>query len=377
MKKRLLCGAGLLVLLFAAFALRYNLLHKAAAADGSLPEPPVLSEPVVDFGLSGVELTAPESLTVTPDAPAADFSVAVSGVRPGPERLCTVTLIKDGEILERADMLLPEGSTTLDFSVEIPFQRYVPATDHELTVELTCKQESRSVTVPVHAQDYPDEYYAMTSGDPFPYALTVYTDQNIVIVFGRNEEGKFTHAVKTFICSTGISTPRSGSFCLQRKYDWRALIHGVYGQYSSWITGDILIHSVPYYGRSKDALNSGEYNLLGTSASAGCIRMRVCDCKWIYDYCPCGTSVTFVTGYQFPEGFAYPTFEKIDRSSPNASWDPTDPDPGNPWHPEVPDTSWSAFVPCYDELHEANTSLDRNGYACFVKTSEIFAEHGE
>ncbi len=374
MKKRLLCGAGLLVLLLAAFAFRYTLLHKSASAEDVPPEAPVLTEPEIDFGLSGVELTAPESLTVTPDAPAAEFSVTVSGVRPGKDRVCTVTLSKDGEVIESADDVLLENGATLDFSAQIPFERYLSAADHELTVELSYGQESRSVTVPVHVQDYPDEYYAMTSGDPYPYALTVYVDQNVVIVYGRNDEGKFTHAVKAFICSTGISTPRSGSFSLQRKYDWRALIHGVYGQYSSWITGDILIHSVPYFGRSKSALNAAEYNLLGTAASAGCIRMRVCDCKWIYDYCPCGTSITFVTGVSLPESVAYPTFEKIDLSSPYASWDPTDPDPDNPWQPDVPDTSWSAFVPCYDELHEANTTLDRRGYADFVNTSEIFTK---
>lgn len=378
MKKRLLCGAGLLILLLAVFAVRYNLLHKSNAAPNDSPsETPTLTEPAVDFGLSGVELTAPASLTVTPDAPAAAFSVTVNGVRPGADHLCTVTLCKDGEIIETADDYLPKNGATLEFSVEIPFQRYLPAKDCELTVDLSYKQESRTVTVPVHAQDYPDEYYAMTSGDPYPYALTVYTDQNVVIVYGRNGEGSFTHAVKVFICSTGISTPRSGSFSLQRKYDWRALIHGVYGQYSSWITGDILIHSVPYFGRSKSALNSYAYNLLGTSASAGCIRMRVCDCKWIYDYCPCGTSVTFVTGVPLPESVEYPNYEKLDLNSPDAGWDPTDPDPENPWHPELPDTSWSAFVPCYDELHTANTTFDRSGYANFVHTTDIFAEHGE
>lgn len=383
MKHRLLVGAALFVMLLCAFAVRHTQLHKAVSAPSTdtLPQIVTETEPVPDAGLSGVVLTAPEALTVTPDAPAAAFTMTVSGVCPdgAPEggRLCNVKLLKDGELIETAEDFLLQDGASLDFSVEIPFQRYVPAKDCVLTVVLTYKAESRTAKVQVQATDYPDEYYAMTSGDPYPYAITIFTDQNIAIVYGKNDEGRFTQAVKVFICSTGISTPRSGGFSLQRKYDWRALIHGVWGQYASWITGDILIHSVPYYAKSKTALNSAAYNLLGTSASAGCIRMRVCDCKWIYDYCPCGTYVTFVTGVPLPESIAYPTYDKLDLDSPYASWDPTDPDPDNPWKPEVPDISWSAAIPYYDELHTANTTLDRNGYASFAKTSEIFSGNGE
>lgn len=382
MKTRILCGAGLLVVLLAAFAFRYNRSQRSPAQQADFfVQTPTLTEPVADAGLSGVRLTAPQELHVSPDAPVAAFSVKVNGVCPdgAPEggRLCTVKLQKDGKTIETVNDFLLEDGASVDFSVEIPFRRYAAPADCELTVELSYGEESCTASVPVHTQNYPDEYYAMTSSDPYPYALTVYVDQNVVIVYGRNEEGKFTHAVKTFICSTGISTPRSGSFSLQRKYEWKALIHGVWGQYSSWVTGDILIHSVPYYGMNKTALNSAAYNLLGTSASAGCIRMRVCDCKWIYDYCPCGTSITFVTGVPLPESVAYPTYEELDLSSPYAGWDPTDPDPDNPWHPELPDTSWSAFVPHYDELHEANTTLDRYGYANFAKTSEIFSGNEE
>lgn len=378
MEKRILCGVALLVLLLSILAVRNKMIPVSAAQPTDCtPGMPLLTEPTEDVGLSGVELTVPDAITVTPDASAATFTLTVRGVRPGGKRLCTVRLLKDGETVETVNDFLLENGASLDFSVEIPFQRYTPAEDCELTVELDCGQDVRTRTVPVHAQDYPDEYYAMNSGDPYPYALTVYTDQNVVIVYGKNDAGEYTHAVQVFVCSTGISTPRRGCYSLQRKYEWRALIHRSYGQYATWITGDILIHSVPYSGRSKSALDTEEYNLLGTSASAGCVRMQCCDCKWIFDYCPCGTPITFVTGVSLPDGITCPTFEKMDPDSPDAGWDPTDPDPENPWQPVLPDTSWSACVPCYDELHTANTALDRNGYANFVRTSDIFAGRGE
>ena len=33
-----------------------------------------------------------------------------------------------------------------------------------------------------------------------------------------------------------------------------------------------------------------------------------------------------------PKGVSKPTAPKIDGTSPNKGWDPTDPDPNNPWN---------------------------------------------
>lgn len=381
MKKILLCGAAVLTLLLSACTVRETQPYTTEGYLFPMPELPTMIEEIPDVGLFGVELIAPEGLSVTPDAPNAAFTVTVDGVCPdgAPEggRLCTVNLKKDGELIDtKEDFPLINGAA-VDFSVEIPFKRFTSPDDCELTVELVYGPESRTVTVPVTVRDYPDEYYSMTCSEPFPYALNIYTDKNVIIVYGIDDAGEYKNIVKVFICSTGISTPRSGTYHLQRKYDWKALIHGVWGQYSSWVTGDILIHSVPYYGKNKTALNSYAYNLLGKSVSAGCIRMRCCDCKWIYDYCPCGTDVTFFTGAELPDGVDYPTYEPLDLESPNAGWDPTDPDPENPWKPELPDISWSSRIPWYDELHTAYTTLDRNSYAGFVSTSDLFPEQGE
>lgn len=341
-------------------------------------------EVVPDAGLMGMSILGPERLTASVDAPQVDFTVTFTGVNPNgaPEggRLCTVKLIQDSEIIQTVEPFALVEGASLDFSVSYEFARYSAQKDVSLIVEVDYGDDYRFINIPVTMVDYPDEYYAMTSCDPYPYAITIITNKNVAVVYGKDENGEYTGVVKTFICSTGVNTPESGTYKLLHKYEWKELIHDLWGQYATWVTGNILIHSLPYLSPNKDDMWSWQYNRLGGAVSTGCIRMRCCDCKWIYDYCPCGTPVTFVTLRELPEGVSYPHYDELDLDSPNAGWDPTDPDPENPWQPELPDDSWKALVPNYDAIYEANTTLDHTEYENFVRTTDIFtspAEDGE
>lgn len=105
-----------------------------------------------------------------------------------------------------------------------------------------------------------------------------------------------------------------------------------YGQYSTQIVGHILFHSVPYNKKyDKSSLRYSYYNKLGTSASAGCVRLTVEDAKWLYDNCPIGTHVEFYDDSSNPGPLGKPAAQKIPSNSSYRGWDPTDPDPANPW----------------------------------------------
>lgn len=153
-------------------------------------------------------------------------------------------------------------------------------------------------------------------------------------MFERDSNGNYTVPIKAFICSTGSATPRSGIYPLtEYKAKWVALNGGVYGQYGWGIIGEIMLHSVPYSKNGdKSSLVTSYYDRLGTSASQGCIRMTVEDAKWIYDNCITGTNVEFYSSND-PGPLGKPSAKKISGySSPYRNWDPTDPDPSNPWH---------------------------------------------
>lgn len=163
----------------------------------------------------------------------------------------------------------------------------------------------------------------------FPYLIAVNRQANTVTVYAQDAEGNYTVPYKAMVCSTGRDTPK-GTFSTSSQYTWRALVGGVYGQYATRITSDILFHSVPYFSQSKSNLEYDEFNKLGTAASLGCIRLQVADCKWIFDECPKGTTVVLYDDAD-PGPLGKPDFTSIDTSSANRGWDPTDPDPKNPW----------------------------------------------
>lgn len=166
-----------------------------------------------------------------------------------------------------------------------------------------------------------------------PYLIAVNRTTQTVTVYEKDEEGNYTVPFKSMICSTGRDTP-VGFFHTSDQYDWRALVGGVYGQYATRIspTDGILFHSVPYYSAEKDQLETEEFNKLGTPASLGCVRLQIEDCKWIYDECPSGSPVVIYDGDESTDPLGNPGFTPIDPNSPNAGWDPTDPDPANPWN---------------------------------------------
>ena len=161
--------------------------------------------------------------------------------------------------------------------------------------------------------------------------------------------------VRAMLCSTGTATPRSGTYPLKEKYRWKALFHNSSGQYSCRINGGVLFHSVPCTAFGNPAsMKVSYYDKLGTKASMGCIRLRVIDAKWIYDNCPSGTPVTFYSDANSPGPLGKPALFKISNCpSYLKGWDPTDPDPVNPWH----DYEGEAFDADYyyaanEDLHE-------------------------
>ncbi len=162
------------------------------------------------------------------------------------------------------------------------------------------------------------------------YYIKINYTANVVTVYQKDGNGDYTVPVKAFVCSTGTATPRSGIYRTIRKFRWRALFGGVYGQYATTITGSILFHSVPYYSQNPGTLEYQEYDKLGTAASAGCIRLTVRDTKWIYDNCAIGTYVEFYSSSS-PGPLGKPSAQKISSNIECRNWDPTDPDGNNPW----------------------------------------------
>lgn len=161
------------------------------------------------------------------------------------------------------------------------------------------------------------------------YTIYVNRRTNIVNVV-NSSSGK---VVRAMYCSTGKGySTISGTYNTVSKMRWHALYHGVWGQYCTRIHGPYLFHSVWYYSTNKTQMSTAEYNKLGSQASAGCVRLAVADAKWIYDNCGIGTKVVIGESRALKK----PSRAKLKVStSSRTGWDPTDPDPANPYYPKI------------------------------------------
>lgn len=197
--------------------------------------------------------------------------------------------------------------------------------------------------------------------EEYPYLLAVNRAASTVTVYTADEENRYTVPFMAMVCSGGSDTP-IGYFATPIKYEWRLLSGPCYGQYATRIWDAYLFHSVPYYTQHKDDVEYDQFNQLGTSASLGCIRLAVVDVKWIYDNCPLGTPVIIYDDAERPGPMGKPGTICTDPADESRrGWDPTDPDPVNPW-PENFRTGTAirsqAAWDQWDELHEEwNTRL--------------------
>lgn len=203
--------------------------------------------------------------------------------------------------------------------------------------------------------------------DVMPYYIKVNKQMNTVTIYEAGKKGKYKKAVKAMVCSAGRDTPL-GVFKTSNKYYWKAMIHDVWAQYATRITGKILFHSVPYDTHEKDTLVTSYYNQLGGTASAGCIRLSVEDAKWLIENCPAGTTVEIYNSSD-PGPLGKPTPIRIPA---NCRWDPTDPDNRNPWKSDK-----TAIIGVKDKTVERGTRINvYDGIMAFDKHAGNMTSNG-
>lgn len=159
-----------------------------------------------------------------------------------------------------------------------------------------------------------------------PVRIMVNKQRNCITVYEKDEKGEFNTPVKAMNCSVGYNTPL-GTYQTSDRYTWKIVNGNVWAQYATRITGNVLFHSVPYSEKNKAALITRYYNQLGSSASAGCIRVMASDAKWLMEHCDEGTEVEIYED-EDPGPLGKPVSILVAETE---QWDPSDPDPANPW----------------------------------------------
>ena len=219
-------------------------------------------------------------------------------------------------------------SITPGFYVEESVWKRDMPSRHTVEILFLCGTDVIRTTFVVPVNNYTDAEYAKLQSAQYPYKLEVVRNQCTVLVYGLDMSGDYSILYRAFVCGPGQTTP-IGTFRTPFKAAWHPL-QGCWGQYCTQITGNYLFHSSPYNSPNKNDLSYRLYNQLGTVCSHGCVRLTVADAKWIYDNCPLGTTVSIYNASSLP--VPKPSAPWLDISSPNRGWDPTDPDPANPWN---------------------------------------------
>ncbi len=128
-----------------------------------------------------------------------------------------------------------------------------------------------------------------------PYYVVVDVQNQATLVYGLDENGEYTTLVKQMVCSTGkVGTPSDvGDWVTDgRRAQWAFFsLYNSHGRYWTKINENIAFHSVVYTEVDNMALSVKSYNMLGSRASHGCIRLLVSDARWIYENIREGTTV--------------------------------------------------------------------------------------
>lgn len=178
--------------------------------------------------------------------------------------------------------------------------------------------------------------YVPPEGVKYPYYVKVNRALCTVTIYGIDANGEYSIPVKAFPCSVGREGHETitGTYEMPESFYWMIpMVDGTYSQYAYRIkkgTG-YMFHSVPCFENKKNTLETVEFNKLGEPASLGCVRLTVADAKWLYDNCPVGTTTEIFDDFESPGPLGKPDTIKIPLDHAWAGWDPTDPDPKNPW----------------------------------------------
>lgn len=189
-------------------------------------------------------------------------------------------------------------------------------------------------------------------GTAYPFQVWVNRAQNCATIYAVDEIGNYTVPIKAMLCSVGTNPENTplGTFSTSNYYDWRLMVDGSYAQYAIRINGPIMLHSVPYFAKAKDRLETDQFNKLGENASLGCIRFAASDIEWIYKNCPRGTQVVVYEDFETPGPLGKPEQMKIEEEHSFAGWDPTDTDMNNPWKTVLP-VMYAKIDPTQDVLY--------------------------
>ncbi len=287
-----------------------------------------------DRGLAGAKMYAKNVPALTPEQRSVTFTLTIDGsgcdysTKPD-GRWATLVWTRNGVQAGWKQVWLGYTPTTEQITISEPVWTPELSGNYDYHFILLYETDYLAADVNVPIRNYTAAEYQQLQARAYPYQIEVVRNQCTVLIYGQDKAGNYNILYRVCVCSPGYGTPL-GTFRTPSKTRWGGLMGGVVGQYCTQIYKGVLFHSVYYHRADPSTLYASAYNQLGTICSHGCVRLTVADAKWIYDNCRLGTTVYVHDSSWLP--VPKPTAQKIPYTGVLSGWDPTDPDPRNPWH---------------------------------------------
>lgn len=196
----------------------------------------------------------------------------------------------------------------------------------------TTKPPVTTTTKPVIPADNTNRFPDPPSTYTKKYYIYVEKGSHTVTVYERDDNGNYSKIAKRFSTATGRTSGRTpvGTFTVGNKERWHKFESSYYAQFVTHISGtNIMLHSALYRSKNNNTLDPSTYNVIGTDASAGCLRSTASSAYFIYNNCEAGTIIKIVNGSPKKTSVSRPA-----KLASNVTYDPSDPFKPNGVDPE-------------------------------------------
>ena len=164
------------------------------------------------------------------------------------------------------------------------------------------------------------------------YKVKVNKLKNIVIVFEKGDDGKYTKNIKAMNAIVGRDIKVDTAYNISDRWLWIKNQNGNYSKFATQVAGNVVFQSISYKNKGDlSSLNYVEYDNLGNSIDGSFIKLQYADAQWIFDNLDNDTIVEFYESDDL-NGINVSEINKISLDSEKKNWDPTYSGSESPWN---------------------------------------------
>ena len=164
------------------------------------------------------------------------------------------------------------------------------------------------------------------------YKVRVNKTKNVVIVYEKDDDGKYQKSVKVMSAIVGRDIRVNTEYNIGDRWLWIKNQNGNYSKFVTQVSGNVVFESIAYKKKGDlSSLNYVEFDNLGNSIDGSFIKLQYADAQWIFDNLDYDTIVEFYESEDL-NGVNVPEVKKISLENDKKNWDPTYTGSESPWN---------------------------------------------